>query len=179
MGTTPTSPTAPAPTAPTLCGSPSFDAVIAVDLPTDPPTLPPDVDLGGGGGVILVDLPTDPPAPTPPSLAPVSPAPTFTKTVPPVTRPTLGPRVRRPGFPVWWDLVAPNFIGNNLKRCYKRNDTPPEQGSRCALRPKTCYFQTQECPGLGASPLIRCVCDARIWECLPVRCTIPEAPLFE
>lgn len=78
----------------------------------------------------------------------------------------------------WWDLVNDNFVGTRLKRCFKRKGVPPVEGSRCARRPKTCFFGThQECPARDGTriPATRCFCDGergdQTWKCGPMDCS--------
>lgn len=80
---------------------------------------------------------------------------------------------------LWWKRLMENFAGTRLKRCFKRNDTPPTEGVRCARRPKTCFFGTQDCPnGVGPHPVTRCFCSGRdgeqVWRCGEAAC--PDLP---
>lgn len=77
--------------------------------------------------------------------------------------------------PVWFERIMAegNAIGENVQRCFKREDVPPIPGIRCARRPKTCYFGTQTCPGGLPHPITRCGCPGspdRFWECAPAPC---------
>jgi len=82
--------------------------------------------------------------------------------------------------PPWWDYVAGDFSGINLKRCFKRQ-FPPEEGAGCARSAKTCYFGTQQCPaGVGPFPLHKCFCNGTgasegTWSCeFPLECPSNE-----
>lgn len=77
--------------------------------------------------------------------------------------------------PTWWPRISRDFVGTRLRRCARRFDTPPVAGTRCARRPKTCFFGTQTCPNdVGAHPVDRCFCDgeegAQVWTCGPAAC---------
>lgn len=75
----------------------------------------------------------------------------------------------------WWSKVKDVFSEQeNLKRCFKRDDTPPIHGSICSDRPKSCLFGTQICPGDEQFPQLHCACKAEKWFCEPYNC--PQCP---
>lgn len=86
------------------------------------------------------------------------------------------------GTTVWYEAVKQNFVGTRLKRCHKRGDTPPTEGTGCAARPKTCFFGYQGC-GNSQYPDTRCFCDGKegsqTWSCTPVSCPATDnVPIF-
>lgn len=91
--------------------------------------------------------------------------------------PRLGPNEQ-----IWWRRVRESFAGNRLKMCMKRGDVPPQDGRRCAARPKTCFFGTQQCPN-GPRPSTRCFCDGkdatRTWSCAPQECPTPGDEVYQ
>lgn len=75
--------------------------------------------------------------------------------------------------PLWFQRIAEEDESGLLKRCFKK-DVPPNNGDRCARRAKVCYFDTQDCDGMGAHPVTKCYCDGRngsqTWSCEPEAC---------
>jgi len=73
----------------------------------------------------------------------------------------------------WWSMVSSNFKGKNLSTCADRNDIPPEHGSSCSNKIKTCFFGTMTCPS-GQNPATRCYCDGKLgskkWSCSTMTC---------
>lgn len=75
--------------------------------------------------------------------------------------------------PDWYARVKENNANaaiSRVKRCYKRRGLPPVNGTRCAVRPKTCFFGNQECGGeIGGHPETKCTCSGRdgdqTWTC--------------
>eukprot|EP00545_Synedropsis_sp_CCMP1620_P012614 CAMPEP_0119005798 /NCGR_PEP_ID=MMETSP1176-20130426/1933_1 /TAXON_ID=265551 /ORGANISM="Synedropsis recta cf, Strain CCMP1620" /LENGTH=157 /DNA_ID=CAMNT_0006957643 /DNA_START=880 /DNA_END=1349 /DNA_ORIENTATION=+ len=87
-------------------------------------------------------------------------------------------------LPPWWSLISGSFTGINLKRCFKRQ-FPPVVGVLCAKSAKTCFFGTQECPGTGPYPTMKCFCNGDgsspgTWSCEDVDCppTYPTPPVY-
>lgn len=82
-------------------------------------------------------------------------------------------------LPDWWDTISETHEGDDLKRCYKRQN-PPTVGTTCAKRAKTCYWGDQPC-GIDGSipyPTTTCHCDGEnglrgTWSCEPVVCPSP------
>lgn len=81
--------------------------------------------------------------------------------------------------PLWYDRLEEEDDSGLLKRCFKRQGVPPQQGRRCARRPKLCYFGTQDCDGVGAHPETRCFCDghagSRTWNCTIETCPVLDS----
>lgn len=77
------------------------------------------------------------------------------------------------GKPVWWEQVKSNFTSADpearLKRCSKRK-RPPLEGASCSIKPKTCYFGSQKCPGDLNYPTLKCDCKDRKWSCKDKNC---------
>lgn len=75
--------------------------------------------------------------------------------------------------PVWWKSVS---AGNdNVKRCSKRMN-PPEHGSSCGPKNKTCFFGTQSCGADDFQPVTKCNCNGQdgtrgSWSCEDVACS--------
>jgi hypothetical protein len=78
----------------------------------------------------------------------------------------------------WFTSMERSFEGTHLKACVKR-EIPPVQGSACAVKPKTCYFGDQECPGFGSHPTVRCDCSGGVsggtWACIYVDCPVSQS----
>lgn len=71
--------------------------------------------------------------------------------------------------PPWWTRISNEDTTGQLRRCFKRT-VPPVDGSRCSRNPKLCYFDTQQCAGVGPHPVTKCTCDGNIWNCAPESC---------
>lgn len=88
--------------------------------------------------------------------------------------------------PPWFDRIREDFeafVPGPVRRCWKREDSPPVPGETCAETPKTCFFGTQTCPDGELNPVTRCSCPGRPnnqWSCAPFSCEsstcAPPAP---
>lgn len=81
--------------------------------------------------------------------------------------------------PAWFNRVAAEDTTGVLKRCSKRT-VPPVNGSICSRKPKLCYFDTQDCYGVGAHPATKCFCDGKegsqTWNCETEVCPVFPDP---
>lgn len=81
--------------------------------------------------------------------------------------------------PLWFERIAEEDTSGLLKRCFKKS-VPPMNGSRCSRKAKVCYFDTQDCDGVGAHPVTKCSCDGKAgtqkWDCEPEVCPIYPDP---
>jgi hypothetical protein len=82
--------------------------------------------------------------------------------------------------PLWWDTLKASYEGNDLRRCFKRQDRPPTTGKKCSQKVKTCFFETQLCAGDVSFPNTLCHCDGKEgtqkWVCEDAACPINLSP---
>lgn len=78
--------------------------------------------------------------------------------------------------PPWYDRIKAEFdaVGDEeVRRCFKRGDVPPQEGARCARNQKTCFFGTQSCPNGLLHPVTKCDCPGspnNQWSCAQQAC---------
>lgn len=77
--------------------------------------------------------------------------------------------------PDWWPRIASEDTTGTLRRCARKvaAGVLPVDGSACSLNPKICFFDTQQCTGVGPHPVTKCDCDNAIWDCDPEPCPPP------
>ena len=95
--------------------------------------------------------------------------------------------------PPWWDRLQEQDTSGFLRTCQRwvRRGLVPRSSRPCGVRPKLCYFDTQECPGVGPHPVTRCECvrvnanyrygtrrarHAHRWSCRRETCPVKELP---
>lgn len=76
----------------------------------------------------------------------------------------------------WWERLKESNSDMNLKQCARRQGVPLT-GEKCAKKPKTCFFGTQDCPSIGPHPTFKCTCDGKKpyngkWTCIPESCPV-------
>lgn len=81
--------------------------------------------------------------------------------------------------PLWYARMENEDTTGLLRKCMRRQ-TAPTNGEHCGNDEKLCYFETQDCDGVGAHPLKRCYCDgvtgSRQWQCEDEQCPIFPDP---
>ena len=86
------------------------------------------------------------------------------------------PRHHRALAASWWERIKKTYPNEDLKPCARRQRAPTT-GDKCAKKAKTCFFETQECPSVGAHPMTKCTCDGKRpnngkWTCVPEPCPV-------
>lgn len=81
--------------------------------------------------------------------------------------------------PLWYARVENDDTTGLLRKCMRRQD-PPTTGDHCGHDEKICFFETQDCDGVGAHPMQRCYCDglhgSQQWQCEEEQCPIYPDP---
>lgn len=81
--------------------------------------------------------------------------------------------------PLWYARMEDEDTTGTLRRCMRRENTPAN-GEHCGASEKLCFFETQDCDGVGAHPLKRCHCDGedgnQQWSCTDEQCPIYPDP---
>lgn len=87
--------------------------------------------------------------------------------------------------PDWFSRIQQDFSNTSfpLRRCFKRMNTTPTNGSRCGPKSKTCFFGDQVCErsnDIFQYPAESCTCngtgsnDLGTWICKPEVCPVQE-----